>query len=512
MKRGNCNRGLGRVRLGAAAVGLAVSGVAATAQAGGFYVPEVGPRAVGMAGAMTAQSDERDTSAIFHNPAGLAGPKGTRIQVAGNLFFPNVEFWRAPLTDPSTGDRVQFSRTRNSNRVSGAPYIGVASDVGVDDLAIGLAVYAPFGAHLVYPRDSPARYVVTEVNLRSIYVSPTVAYELFDRLSLGVGLNYIYSDLSLDQVNSVLFLTGDPAFSPNPDPELDGITQLRGRDTASFSANIGVQYRDPEDTYAFGVSVMTPTRLNFDGDARVINEQVSPLVDDDGNELAPGGVRDDKFGMEYPLPMVLRVGAMFRPHPQVMVAADYNWQRWKTFDEVTVEFDNNYELLPTPGAFMHDVVIEQHWTNSHSLRLGTEVAPLPPDRLPLWLRGGVVLDQSPIPDAYFDILAPDSDKVGLSVGGGYTIAAGPRVKVDLDLAFMHLMLAERNIGPTQVGSTELTGNDDDGPSTNDTFDNPFDEERPGSNKTILNKPAASFYHGVTRAFFDILGLGVTVRL
>lgn len=499
-------------------IGWVIAGLAATfgwvprAQAGGFYIPEVGPRALGMAGAMTAQSPKTDTSAIFHNPAGIAGPEGTRIQVAGNLFFPNVEFWRAPLDNPATGDRITFGRTRNTNRVSGAPYLGVASDLGIEDLAIGLAVFAPFGAHLAYPRDGAGRYVVSEVNLRTIYVAPTIAYRLFDRVSIGAGLNYIYSDIAIDQVNSALFLTGDPAFSPDPDPELDGISQLRGRDSASFSANFGAQYTDPEDRFAFGVSVMTPTKLSFRGDARIINPQVAPLVDEDGEELQPGGVRDDTFALDYPMPLVLRLGAMFRPHAQVMVAADYNWQRWKTFDVLTVEFDNHHELLPTPGAFMHDVVLEQHWSNSHTLRLATEVAPLPPERLPLFLRGGVVLDQSPIDDRYFDILAPDSDKIGLSVGVGYTFALGKRVKLDADLGFMHLILKERDIRPVQVGTEELVGNDDDGTSTNDTFDSPFDEERPGSDKTILNKPAASFYHGVTRAFFDILGVGVTVRL
>jgi long-chain fatty acid transport protein len=396
--------------------------------------------------------------------------------------------------------------------VGGAPYVGVASDITIEDLAIGVGVFVPFGAHLSYPRGSAGRHVVTEVNLRTIYVAPTIAYRILDRVSVGAGLNYIYSDLSLDQVNSVLFLTGNPEFSPDPDPELDGISQLRGRDPASFSANFGVQYHDPAERFAFGVSVMTPTKLRFRGPAQIINAQVAPLLDDEGDEVQPGGVRKDDFTLEYPLPLVLRLGTMFRPHDQVMVAVDYNWQRWKTFDVLTVQFQNNFELLPTPGAFMHDVVIEQHWTNSHSIRLATEVAPLPPERLPLFVRGGVVLDSSPIPDAYFDHLAPDSDKVGVSVGVGYTFALGKRVKLDADLGFMHLMMKKRDIRPVRVGTDELVGNDDDGVATNDTLENPFDEVRPGSNKTILNKPASSFHHGVTRAFFDILGVGVTLRL
>lgn len=481
------------------------------AEAGGFYVPEIGPRETAMAGAAVAQSSETSTTAIFHNPANLAGPTGTRIQVAGSIFLPNVEFYRRPVDDPLSGERIRFGRTRNSNRIGGAPYLGVASDVGVPNLAIGLAVHVPFGAHLVFPRDSDGRHVVTEVNLRTIYVTPTVAYKLLDRLSIGVGFNYIYADLSLDQVNAAHFVTGDPELIPQPDPSQEGITQLRGRDAASFGANIGITYTDPENKYAFGASLMTPGKLHFRGPVQVINGEITPLLDEEGNELQPAGVRSDMQTTTYPLPMIMRLGGMFRPHDQVMVEVDYNWQRWKTFDQITAQFDNNYELLPTPGAYMADVVLEQHWTNSHTLRLGTEFSPLPVDRLPLRIRAGVLLDQSPIRDKYFDLLAPDSDKIGLSVGAGYTFAVGDKVKIDADLGFMHLMFRERNIAPETVGAP-LSGNDDDASPLNDSMDNPFGREVPGSSKTILNKPAPSFFHGVTRAFFDILGVGVTVRL
>ena len=44
--------------------------------AGGFYVPEVGARSISMANAQVAQS--QDTTALFHNVAGIAGLGGVQ--------------------------------------------------------------------------------------------------------------------------------------------------------------------------------------------------------------------------------------------------------------------------------------------------------------------------------------------------------------------------------------------------------------------------------------------------
>lgn len=477
-------------------------------RAGGFYVPEIGPRAVGMAGAQTAAVD--DTTAIFHNPAGLAGQDGTKVQVAGSMFFGNVSFFRRPVDSP-TG-RIEFDRVKNTNRIGGAPFLGVASDFGVRNFAAGIAVYVPFGAHLEYPRRGAQRHVVTGVELRTIYVTPSVAYRIADRFSIGAGVSYVYADLALEQANAVQFVTGDPEANPEPDAVLEGSTALRGKDPASFSATFGVRYDDPLERFGIGASVMIPTTLRFSGRAVVENDNITSTSDesDPDLELAAGSRRDD-FRVDYPLPLVVRVGAVVRPTPRVSVALDYNYQRWSTFDELVVDFEHNYELQETTRAVMYDVVVEQNWHDSHSVRLGTEFQPIPNERIPLKLRLGALFDQSPIDDRHFDVLAPDSDKLGVSVGVGYEFALGRRVRLGADVGFMHLFFRERNIRPLQSGS-DLSGNDDDGNPANDSTDNPQAEDLPGSDKTVLNKPAPSFYYGVTRAFFDILGVGLTLRV
>jgi long-chain fatty acid transport protein len=482
------------------------------ARAGGFYVPEIGPKGTAMAGAVVGR--ELDTSNIVHNPAGLAGQRGHQVQVAGSLFLPDVNFFRRPVDDPVSGDEIKFDPVRNTNRVGGAPFVGFSTDAGVENLAVGVGVFVPFGAHLKYPDDGAQRHIVTEVNFKTIYVAPTVAYKIADRFSIGAGLNYIYSDISISQVNALQFVTGDPETAPDPSPDLEGTTLLEGKDAASFSANIGVLYTDPEGRFGIGASVITPTRLQFKGDATVENPMIAPLLDENDEEIFEAGSRTDTFSMEYPLPLIVRLGTMVQPIKQLMITADVNWQRWKTFDKLVVDFDNNYELQQTPGAFMSDVVIDNHWRNTLTARLGFDAMPVPdPVRIPLHVRAGLLFDQGAVPDRYFDVLAPDSDKFGVSGGLGYSFPLGTdKVWMDIDVSYMHLFLAERNIAPIKVGPDDLEGNDADDRATNDTIPNPQQEEIPGSDKTIINKPAPSFFHGITRASFDILGLGIAVRI
>src|SRR4030095_16508476 len=157
------------------------------------------------------------------------------------------------------------------------------------------------------------------------------------------------------------------------------------RDSASFSASIGFRWRHPSDRVALGVSLMTPTTLHFRGDAHVTNPAISPLLDPQtGEELQPSQVRDDNIGLDYPLPLILRAGLMVRPHERVALMADVNWQRWQTFDRLVVKFDHHYELEMTPGAYLYDVVIDQKWRNTLSLRLGMDAVPA--KRIPLHLR------------------------------------------------------------------------------------------------------------------------------
>ncbi len=447
------------------------------AHAGGFYVPEIGSRAASLGVAVTA--DVADPSATFHNPAGLAHAAGLQIELAADLFFPHVTFFRRPLTDPNTGDNLHFDGVSNSNNVIAAPFLGASYRVS-DHLTAGLAVFAPFGATLEYPEDGSQRQIVTSIGLKTIFISPAIGIRMPSGFSIGVAANLIYGDLVLEQRNAIPYVTGDPEQYPDPQGSIQGTTRVEGSDPFSVGATVGVGWRD--ERIAVGASVMTPVTLHLEGDAHVENSGIAPLIDANNNTLQAAGAREDQVRMSLPLPLVARFGIAVRPAPRWRIEADVNWQRWSTSKTLVVDFVHEYELLPTPGAYLYDVRVENQWRNTFTARLGVEAEPF---AAPVTLRAGVLWDQAPVDDRHFSLLTPDSDKLGVSAGARYSVRTSSG-RLDLDLAAMHLFLQERDIAPAANGD-------------------------PGSDGTILNKPAPSFFHGVTRAGFDLLTIAVAWR-
>jgi long-chain fatty acid transport protein len=463
--------------------GLGCALGAGLARAGGFYVPEVGVRAVGMGGAAVA--DARSPSVMFHNPAGLLGG-GTELELGGDLVLPDVTHFRRPVTDPVSGQTVSFDQASNSNRVGGVPFLAARFDLGRPDLALGLGAFVPFGATLQYPGDGAQRFVVTSVALRTLYLGPALAWRPLSRLTVGVSVSYVYADFALQQSNALQFVTGDPEANPNPAAGVEGRTRVDTRDRFSLAASAGLQFGRPDEPFTLGLAVMAPTRLQLTGSAEIVNASIMPI--DDGVGTLPAGRRSDDVRLTLPLPLVVRAGVQVRPSAGLALALDVNWQRWSTTRRLVIDFAHQYPLLLTPGANLVDVVMDNRWRDTLSVRLGAEAHPLGGGLERLALRAGLLLDQSPIDDRQFDLLTPDSDKLGLSLGAGYRIALGAR-SVQIELAFLQLFFRERDIGPSPLVDPDSGRN------------------YPGSDRTILNKPAPSFYYGVTRSRISLLSAG-----
>ena len=459
------------------AAALAWSGL--PARAGGFYVPEIGGRAAGMGAAVVADGD--DPSATFHDPANLVRTEGFQAEVAVDLVLPNVEFFRRPLTDPNTGQFIHFDGASNTNSVVPVPYVGASYRIG-PRVAVGLAVDAPFGAALDFPADGAQRQLITSIALRAINISPALAIDLGEGFAIGAAANVIYADLVLDQRNSLTYVTGDPEQYPDPQGELQGTTHLAGSDPFSLGATLGASYRAPGGGWRIGASVMTPVKLHMEGDARVENPGISGLFDDNNQQLQAAGARTDQIKVTIPLPLVARVGVSARLASHVRGELDVNWTRWSSFQSLDINFVNHYYLLQTPGAYLYDVHVANNWHDSWTARLGVEAEPF---ERPIALRAGLVYDQSPIDDQHFSVLTPDSDKFGITAGARWSQSVGSH-RLDFQLAVSHLFLRERDIAPSASGS-------------------------PGSDGTILNKPAPSFFYGVTRAGISILTLAVAWR-
>src|SRR5258708_232247 len=149
---------------------LLFAGIPAALHAQGFAVNELGICAMGRGG-VSAASPCADGSAIWFNPAGLVGLSGTHIMVGGTLI---------------------------------RPFGGFTEDISATKTDLPSQSYlvpSAYVTHRLSPKVSVCigRFAGYHTSIKSIYVQPTIAYQVTPRLALGLGVAYIHSNIELHQ-------------------------------------------------------------------------------------------------------------------------------------------------------------------------------------------------------------------------------------------------------------------------------------------------------------------------
>ncbi|HEX9154749.1 MAG TPA: outer membrane protein transport protein, partial [Nitrospira sp.] len=147
-----------------------------------------GTAASGMGNAFSAQAD--DPSAMHYNPAGMTQLSGVQF-MAGLLFAGGTTNFTS--SNPPTAG-VNATGDRNGSLAwppPGHTYLTAnLKDLGVTalgDLTVGIGVTVPFGSLTRWPDDGPFRNTVTFNTLPLLDIKPTVAYQLTNDLSVGLG-------------------------------------------------------------------------------------------------------------------------------------------------------------------------------------------------------------------------------------------------------------------------------------------------------------------------------------
>jgi long-subunit fatty acid transport protein len=149
-----------------------------------------------------------DLTAIYYNPAALGLRRGTSVQLDFHGAFGGTDIDRAPV-DPAT-DAVVPAGTPGARSFPGVRerlltptgFVGLATDLGTDNVTLGIAAYSPFVEHRApgSPQatpgaDGPTRYHLIEETLYHVYLTPTVTVRVADVFYVGLGLDVIFSEL-----------------------------------------------------------------------------------------------------------------------------------------------------------------------------------------------------------------------------------------------------------------------------------------------------------------------------
>lgn len=403
----------------------------------GFGVYEQNTCTMGRAGVAAARPCA-DGSAIFFNPAGLASLSGTHVSAGATLIGASGSF-----TDDFLGQRSELK-----NGVIPVPNVYVTHAFS-PKLTAGIGLYAPYGLQTKWdPNTSQGRFLGYFTDVRSIYIQPTLGYQITPKLKFGIGVAYITSRLQLKQRADLSSqLVPDALRVPAGLPVGTTFAQLgvpTGTDFADaqlkatgsgFAINFGGIWQ-VTDRLSVGGHWLTRKQINYDGDAAftqvptnlVLPVAVGPLpagtpVDAVlGAEFASGGpLSNGGVSTSITMPPQGSLGVAYRADSQWTFMADYQYTVWGWFNQVNIKFAN--PATPT-------IALNPQNKDTHGFRFGAEYQ----YNSKVQLRGGYLYHTAASPPQFVTPLLPEGSRNEFTIGAG--IALTPQWHVDLGYQYI----------------------------------------------------------------------------
>jgi long-chain fatty acid transport protein len=437
----------------AALLALAALGLAPTrASAGGFYLLDRQPRALGRGGAFIAGNDE--PGALWYNPAGL-GFAGEQLQIDATLTLLNVDYTRVD----SGG--TTLSTVHGQNTPLPIPTLAGSFDLGLEHVTFGVGVFAPNAALMEYPEElnggaAPQRYSLLSMQ-GSLIAGLAVggAWRPIPELSIGVSAFAVYGAFAARTALSAC----DGAICTFPeDPEYDGVAQLTLNPAFSGVGVLGVTW-DPGPV-RIGVSVSSPFELAgrasiqvrtpgaaaFEGAFARNRAGACAGIDDDAVAADPNHpCRATSANVDLDFPLVLRLGVQLDLVEHLALEVALVYEAWSMQRAAVIQPDQVYLSDALGGALDYEIGslnIPRNMNDTVSVRLGAEYTI---DRF-LQLRLGASYENGAFSDAWLQALTIDSDKVVVSAGASLRAVDG--LWLDVMVGYAHLF--PRNVTTSMV--------------------------------------------------------------
>jgi long-chain fatty acid transport protein len=411
------------------ALGTALLGIAAAAPmyAAGFSIFEQGTKAMGMAGAFTAQAD--DPSALFYNAGGLAFVDKQEFSVGDTYIHATKADFEGD--DPFPGQGYRAEQKKLSEFPPHAYWVRPINN----DWKIGLGLTTPFGLTTEWenPDQFAGRFLSAKAALRAFDINPTIGWQITPNFGLGVG--------AIARVSDVELIRYAGAVNPFTQSVVNvGKLDLQADFSEGYGFNVGILHKF-NNSFSWGLSYRSQITVDYEGDATL--SQIST-----GNAQLDAVLRTRlPFGTKLPVktsidfPDEASLGLAFAITPNLLVETDANWTGWSAFKEVTIDF--------TGGATnsLPDTTIPEHWEDCYNYRLGIRWTTGPSSQ---W-RFGYVYDETPQREEGVSPLLPDANRNGFSLGYGYTGG------IKADFAIMYLPFDERSRHKSFAGEGPFFG-------------------------------------------------------
>lgn len=379
---------------------LAVQCLATNGFGQGFVMPAVGPINRSMGGAATAAPLDA-IGALNWNPATISGLSQSRIDIGVDTLY-NRNTVHSSLFRGTPGE---ITGTSDSDvGVWTLPSIGVVYQPEDSDWTYGLGITAIGGFATNYAASaSNPLFMPPPIGFGHMYsrlcvmqITPTLSYQLTDRLAFGFGPTFDIADAQV---------TPFPFAAPNPPGIYPAGTG--NRNVWGLGAQAGLFYE-------------TGSGLNLG--ASIKSPQWFERLEVNSTDAAGFG-RELTTQFEYP--MIVSLGAAYDAIDNVLLAVDLRY----------VDFDST-QLFGEPAEFKPTGALRGlGWESVWLICVGGQVQVT--DRLAL--RAGYSFNQNPIPDrlSMFNVLAPSVYQHAINLGGSLQLTESLVASLTYVHAFDH---------------------------------------------------------------------------
>jgi long-chain fatty acid transport protein len=338
----------------------------------------MGARAIAMGAAFAGVAD--DPSAIYYNPAGLAFQnKKLSLSIDGFYIMPTHEY----VSPVGSSVKSQYN--------SSVPQVFITYQTS-ERLTIGFGAYVPYAGGGVEWSEGQLPIPLLKSYLGVVSLTPTLSYQVNEKLSLGLNINFYRSVFEVDTVAESLGAMK---------------TEESG---SSLSAGFGLMYK-PTERVSFGMSVRGPAKMTLTGKTTI--------------SVEVPGLGDVAFDLDsetrFNLPWDIEVGFSYKFSEKFLLTTSAQYTMWstmntldKTIKNVPREDFSTYDIQQSEPMNFKDILI---------VRAGMEYL----ISGGLALRAGLGLDRAATPAEYLNVANIDVDKFTLLGGIGYTTG---RMRID----------------------------------------------------------------------------------
>ncbi|MBC7485707.1 MAG: outer membrane protein transport protein [Cytophagaceae bacterium] len=355
-------------------------------QAQGFQVNLQGQKQQSMGG--TGTGTALDEASIFFNPGAVSHLEKNGVSVG-----------ISPTIANSTFESSESQSQARTNSPVSTPFTGYAV-FGQEEskFKFGLGVYTPFGSTIKWEDEWKGRFLLTKLQLFSVFIQPTVSYKISDKIGIGAG--FVYGIGKIDLRRDI----------PASDGTSDGSAKLTGN-ASGIGFNAGI-YLKPIEKLSIGITYRSQVNM------KVNNGNAEFTVPSTLSSTFPNGA----FSSSLPLPQVISIGVGVTPIEKLLITADVNFIGWSAYKELSFDYENNTSKL-------EDTKSARNYKNTFAFRLGGQYSIKENFRV----RAGIAYQLTPVRDGYVTPEVPDANKISYTAGIGYKFA--DKLTVDASFTF-----------------------------------------------------------------------------